>query len=123
MGFILHNNTHDCTLITNLFITPNDKGAKDLTVMNQRLRMYGFSNTNPTFCIKDEASLNKIANFIRIKFDLPDVPVDTSKSALQVDNVSDKIESLIETRLLRYEVQEEEEYPSFSTNKNIMTQI
>lgn len=70
-GFTLgENNTHDCAHWGELRITPNDKGAQNLMEAKSRLSKSGFSSLNPSFCIKDGSSLDRVAQFLRVKYGL-----------------------------------------------------
>ena len=71
-GFILNENNHDCALINNLNVNKLDKGAKDIPRMKARLSEIGIQTFNPSFCVRDFNSLDNIADFLRIKHDMPD---------------------------------------------------
>lgn len=61
-GFLLEENTDDCALLDGLFIHRDDPGAKSA---HQHLR-----SATPTFCIRDEASVEELAHFLRVKHGL-----------------------------------------------------
>lgn len=67
-GFTLgENNTRDCARLGNIGITANDEGAKNTIDTRTRLAKIGFTSMNPSFCIRDAPSLDKVAQFLRIK--------------------------------------------------------
>ena len=70
-GFTLgENNTHDCAYWGEIGINSNDKGAQNMMETKSRLSKSGFSSLNPSFCIKGASSLDRVAQFIRIKYGL-----------------------------------------------------
>jgi len=72
-GFVLENNTHDCVLFKTLRIDKNNVDTENFQNITNQLNINGFTSLNPTFCIKDSESLQKIETFLRIKFGKEDV--------------------------------------------------
>ena len=70
-GFSLgKNNTHDCAQWSGLGITSKDEAAKDIIDTKSKLARYGFTSLNPSFCVRDISSLERVVQFIRIKHGL-----------------------------------------------------
>lgn len=69
-GFILDNNSHDCAYLNGIGIDSKDEGAQNMTETRMRLSNDGFTSLNPSFCIRDGSSLDKLAQFLKIKYGL-----------------------------------------------------
>ena len=68
-GFVLQENRYDCAPFNDLYITKSDLNSRTLDDIRSRLLLNGFSGSSlrPLFCLRDSSSLERIANFARIK--------------------------------------------------------
>ncbi len=67
-GFMLDNNSHDCAYLNGIGIDSKDKSAQNMTEIRMKLSNNGFTSLNPSFCIRDDSSLDKLAQFLKIKY-------------------------------------------------------
>ena len=88
-GFVLEENPSDCALLQGLFISRNDPGAKHA----HRLR-----STTPTFCIKEKASIEELAQFLRVKHGLS---AENSASSVIDDGVRPYLTYVLNERIAR----------------------
>ena len=79
-GFLLKENSNDCALLDGLAIRRNDPGAKSA----------GRHSLAPTFCIRDAASIDELARFLKVKHGL-----------LPNDDVSPYLIGVLEERIAR----------------------
>jgi len=88
-GFLLEDNANDCALLDGLFIRRNDPGAKSAHLLRSR---------TPTFCIRDLASIEELAHFLRVKHGLAS---GNSSAANLDDDVRPLLIDLLEGRVAR----------------------
>jgi len=117
-GFVLDHNSYDCALWEDasgttgsgsLRITANDAAAKDMARTKNRLTLNNLpSSPSPSFCIKDGASLDRVANFVRIKLGIDGDNLGVVPAGGSGDDdddgavVLDFIEDALRRRLERY---------------------
>ena len=87
-GFLLEDNPNDCALLDGLVINRKDIGAK-----TARHHLHSMS---PTFCIRDLASIEELANFLRVKHGLS-----IGKSSTIDDEVRPYLIEVLEGRIPR----------------------
>merc|ERR1740139_493104 len=95
-GFVLENNSHDCALWEDLRIDVSEYLTEEFNEMKSRLAHNGFTSFSPSFCISNGTSLDRVANFLRIKHG-----VEGDNLGVQ-DDISNKIHWYIQQRLHRY---------------------
>lgn len=112
-GFILsEENHHDCALYENsLFInrhSQNYSSDEKQRLLYQNLSKYNFHSTSPSFCIKDLKSLDRMADFVRIKYDLFHLEKESHPSGLS-ENTKEHVKELLQQRILRYDFEDEKD--------------
>jgi len=98
-GFSLESNSYDCARWTGLVINSQDKGYQNITDMRLRLSRLDFTSLSPSFCIRDGSSLNRVAQFLRIKYGLHSEEYDDSPLT---GDVIPYIQRHLQERLRRY---------------------
>mmetsp|Transcript_37254 Transcript_37254/g.78563 ORF Transcript_37254/g.78563 Transcript_37254/m.78563 type:complete len:1056 (+) Transcript_37254:42-3209(+) len=88
-GFIIEENPNDCALLDGLYIHRSDPGAKNA----HRLR-----SMTPSFCIRDKASVEELAEFFRVKYNLS--TENSSESKIDA-NVRPYLTEVLEERIAR----------------------
>ena len=99
-GFLLEDNPNDCALLDGLTINRNDIGAKTA--------QYHLHSMSPTFCIRDLASIEELANFLRVKhglsLDKTNAVVDDEVRSYLIDVLEGRIARLTEAIEVNNEV-------------------
>jgi len=97
-GFILTENAHDCVLFNDIKILRTDPVAQNIPSMWAKLNSAGFYSINPTFCLNNDKSVDRLNSFIRVKFDVSSTSSSFYGRLMDVENA---VRSIIGARLVR----------------------
>ena len=122
-GFILTDNAHDCVLFNDIKILRTDPVAQNVPSMWAKLNSAGFYSINPTFCMNNDKSVDRLKSFIRVKYDVSSPSSSFHGNLINVENV---VRSIIGARLVRLDSikgrSEQSESSRMNSKKNMMLQ-